>query len=126
MIVINWRMTTHLRTGSLFVEAFSETVEELRAKKEERERMDGVPKRKGDWHKNAFAKKVFGDNETASGKYQRILKVVKRTGKTQNIPLEEAYALADALGYEFVDFIRKVEDRVELKMEYPLSKKESA
>lgn len=108
-------MTFYIKNGSLFVETFSEVVEELRAKREDQERIKGIPKKKGKWHKAAFAKEVFGDNPTSSGKYNRLLNVVQRTGRTQNIPLEEAFALAEALGYEFSDFIRKVETRMEEK-----------
>jgi len=117
-------MGEHLKLGCLFTEAFADVVEDMRSKKEYREEQQGISKKNRSWSKAAFARRVYGENNSPGSKYNRIINIVTRTGKTQRLPLEEAFAMADAFGYDFSDFAKKVEERMEGNMRNKPSKQD--
>lgn len=118
-------MTRSLKIERLFAETFADTVEEMRENREFLENQKGITRDNKEWSKAAFARRVFGEQNSPESKYQRITKIVKRVGKPQNLPLEEAYALASVLGYDFSDFIKKIEERVNERLRENVSKKGS-
>jgi hypothetical protein len=101
-------MIDYLKMGEEYERLFFETVEQIR---EKREREEGS----GEWSQAAVARRAFPSisESSAKSKYTRMKKVVERTGSPQHVTLAESYALVRAIRYEWIDFVRKVDDLYE-------------
>ena len=115
-------MTFYLQTGELYAEAFIEVLEKLRAEKEETEKQ--AEGKKKEWGPVEFARRVFGYNSTAPGKYSCMTRGLRGANRPPQIPkLHEAHAMVNALGYNWITFLREVDERFEMKKKGEQSKK---